>query len=141
MSFRNILTFIFSTTILISIVTINFLPTHLVSVILTTVCCVTLLQLIIQKSTPPIWQILYVFSIIFFLCLKEIVSTINLFDINNSSFLDSVGYNYSSEAYNKALIYIVYFVSGTYFAIIFLQEKVTSIPILPKKNISNVVII
>ena len=138
MLFRNILTFIFSTTILISIVTINFLPTHLVSIILTTVCCVTLLQLIIQKSTPPIWQILYVFSIIFFLCLKEIVATINLFDINNSSFLDSVGYNYSSESYNKALIYIVYFVSGTYFAIIFLQEKVTSIPILPKKNITNV---
>ena len=134
MSFRNLLSFVFSAIILISIVTINFLPNHLLPIILITVSFVTVLQLMTQKSTAPIWQILYVFSIIFFLCLKEIVGVLNLTDIDNSS----IGYNYSSEAYNKAIIYIVYFVSGTYFAIVFLQGKVTRIPILPKKNITNV---
>jgi hypothetical protein len=132
MSFRSLLTFILSTTILISVVIINFLPAHFLSIILTIVSFITLLQLTIQKSTPPIWQILYVCSIIFFLCMNEIFGA-----ITSISFA-GVGYHYSSEAYYKAIIYIVYFVSGTYFAIVFLQEKVTSIPILPKKNITNV---
>lgn len=138
MLFRNLLTFILIATILTFIVIVKFLPAHFLPFVLTTVCFITLLQLIIQKSPTPIWQILYVLSIIFFLCLKEIVDVINLFEFNNSISSASFGYNYSNEAYNKAIIYIVYFVSGTYFAIVFLQKKETAKPVFPKNNISNV---
>lgn len=138
MLFRNILTFIFSTTILISIVTVNFLTVNFLSTILTIVCFITLLQLTIQKHTPQIWQVLYVISIIFFLCLNEILATINFFDFGNSISSSGVGYQYSNEAYNKAIIYLIYYVSGTYFAIIFISKKVSLVSIFPKQNIVNI---
>ena len=138
MLIRNLLTFVFSSTILFLIVTINFLSTDFLSTIITIVCFITLLQLTIQKSNPPIWVVLYIISIIVFLCLNEILFSINLLNLNNYISVSGVGYYYSVESYNKALIYVFYFVSGVYFALIFISLKKSSISALPTNKIVNV---
>lgn len=79
------------------------------------------LRLIVLNRYPS-WSILYVLSVIGFLCLHEIFFSIGVVNESFSNVLAGLKYKYTDQSYEKAKLYLIYFLSGTYLGLTQLTE-------------------
>lgn len=119
---RTFLTSLFFLSITFFVVIADFVLPKFHSPIITFCALIIFFQMMLLKRYE-LWQLLYLFSIIVFLCLNDLFYSLGLMNLSSNMSFSTSYYKYSSESFTKAKVFLIYFLSGTYFAILFLLNK------------------